>query len=388
MNVWNTPLQSQLTSWLLRRTPLGGVRRVVSLAAAIASEVGSVREENQDRVVIARGLDRAGHDFMVAAVADGMGGMRDGATCAALTAGTFLSALYQQAQNGSEDSEKWLDDAAAAANQAVFSQLRGQGGSTLVAVLVRPNQAACWLSVGDSRVYRCTGKVLTQVSVDDTIAGQLGKIVGAELDQSKLLQFIGMGDGLEAHFDKLDVNDPIDSVVLTSDGVHYLAPAPGLLGSIIGNAPDPGLCVKRLVDLSNWCGGHDNATVAMVSLKATSREGGGARDYRCLEVWDAFGELQIISSEASGIASPDEWQAPSLIRQVSTILAGAGALDAGTEPVTNHDLKLTPKTSKARRGKGARNTKSSADKDEGSAAKPSRPKAPQLRIDFQTKTNK
>ena len=295
MNDWNTPLQNQLTTWLLRRTAPTGVRRVAPVAGAVASEIGNVRGENQDRVAIARGWDRKGKDFVVAAVADGIGGMRDGGPCAAIALGTFLAVLSQNAQLGSDQSEEWIHRAVTAANQAVFSKLRGNGGSTLVAVLIRPDHPASWLSVGDSRVYRSTGSELTQISVDDTIAGQLGKGAGTNIEQSKLLQFIGMGDDLEPHINEFN-GEPLDAVVLTSDGVHYLAPTPELLGHIVGNAPDPGACVKRLVDLAKWCGGPDNATVAIVSLKA-ERALESEPAYQCLEVWDAFGEVQIITDK-------------------------------------------------------------------------------------------
>ena len=188
MNLGKSPIQNQLTAWLLRRTSTVGVRRVASLAAAVASEIGNVRDENQDRAVIARGRDRQGRDYTLVAVADGIGGMRDGATCAAMGIGAFLAALHQHAQMGSDSSEDWIRRAINTANEAVYTRFRGDGGSTLVALLVRPGHTACWLSVGDSRVYLSTEKYLTQISVDDTIAGQLGKSPEAALEQSKLLQ--------------------------------------------------------------------------------------------------------------------------------------------------------------------------------------------------------
>ena len=49
----------------MRRTAPSGVRRVASLTAAVASELGGVREDNQDRVAIARGRDRLGRVELV-----------------------------------------------------------------------------------------------------------------------------------------------------------------------------------------------------------------------------------------------------------------------------------------------------------------------------------
>ncbi|MHB1180370.1 MAG: PP2C family protein-serine/threonine phosphatase [Sulfuricella sp.] len=386
MNLGSSPIQNQLTAWLLRRTATTGVRRVASLAAAIASETGSVRDENQDRAVIMRGWDRQGRDYALVAVADGIGGMRDGATCAAITISTFLATVYQHAQMGTDSSEDWIQRAVNAANHAVFARFRGDGGSTLVALLVRPGHAACWLSVGDSRVYRSTGKNLTQISVDDTIAGQLGNISEAPFEQSKLLQFIGMGAELEPHIAVID-GEPIDAVVLTTDGVHYLAPAPGWLGQIVGNASDPGVCVKRLVDLAKWCGGPDNATVAMIALSADRDPEGDRPAYPCLEVWDAFGELQIIANEPAREASP-------MVRHHQVPVAGQSSITApdavtlvSVSAVDNHPTKSERKISKTRRIKGTHKAKGSTAKGDNGVTESSETEAPQLFMEFPNKSN-
>lgn len=383
MDLGSPPIQNQLTAWLLRRTATTGVRRVASLAAAIASEIGNVRDENQDRAAIARGRDRQGQDYAVVAVADGIGGMRDGATCAAATLGTFLAAVHQHAQSGSGSSEEWMRRAVNAANQVVFGRFRGDGGSTLVALLVRPGQQPCWLSVGDSRVYRSAGKDLTQVSVDDTIAGQLGKSPDAAFEQSKLLQFIGMGDELEPHIAEFD-GDPVDTVILTTDGVHFLARAPGWLGQIVGNAADPGVCVKRLVDLAKWCGGPDNATVAMIELSA-DREPESRPPYPCFEVWDAFGELQVIANETARETS-------SLARHrvpeggQSSVAAPDAVTPVSPPAADSNPRKPERDLSRTRRGKGAHKAKGSTGKREKEANEPSETEAPQLHMEFPTKS--
>jgi serine/threonine protein phosphatase PrpC len=284
-------IQNQVTTWLLRRTPNGGVRRVAPLAAAVASEIGCVRSENQDRAIIVRGRDAEGQNYAIFAVADGIGGMKNGAECAALTLGAFVAGLTQGAKYVIYDSATWIRNAAIRADQAVYSEYRGNGGSTLVALILRPGEPARWLSVGDSRVYSSSDKKLTQVSVDDTIAGQLGKGFRGNTDQTRLLQYIGMGSELEPHIAKIDHS--AETVLLTTDGVHFLSTAPEWLSQIINNSPDPGICVKRLVDLAKWCGGPDNATVAMISL-VSDWENEERPPYACIEIWDSFGELQLI----------------------------------------------------------------------------------------------
>lgn len=292
MSLESSLLQKHLTAWFLRRVTRSGVRRVDPLSGAVASDIGIVREENQDRVALSRGKDRLGRVFVVAVLADGIGGMREGAECAATTIGCFLGSIHEEAQSNNDDIHQWLLLAVQRANLMVHAKFRGNGGSTLAAVIIREGGLASWLSVGDSRIYGSNDSALLQLSVDDTIAGQLGKPGRADLDQSRLLQFIGIGDSLEPHIEPLDVAST-KAVLLTSDGVHFLAPAPDWLGLIVRHASEPGLCVHRLTELSKWCGGPDNASVAMINV-ASAVNAGTAPAYSCLEVWDPFGETQIL----------------------------------------------------------------------------------------------
>ena len=373
-------VQTQLTNWLLRRTTTGGVRRVAPLAAAIASETGNVRADNQDRAVIARGRDRNGRDYAVVAVADGIGGMRDGAACASLAIGALIAALDQQARRQDVDGDQWIRKAVFAADAAVYAQSRGNGGSTLVALVIRPGFSAHWISVGDSRVYGANGKSLVQMSVDDTIAGQLGKNLEGVAEQSKLLQFIGMGSELEPHIVELG-HGAADAVLLTTDGVHYLSSTPNWLGQIVSNAPDPGTCVKRLVELAKWCGGPDNATVAMISLSA-NWEPDNRPSYLCLEVWDAFGELQILQGYSSYSELRDMARKRNDNRAVVVSHTDAGGSQLGVNESSTVDEEIlknqTPKTPRKSKGSSRKKNKSSPENHEE--------EAPQLSMKFPTKS--
>ena len=366
-------IDALLAGWFLRRTPSTGVRRVASLAAAVASDVGSVREENQDRVAIARGLDRSGRPYVALALADGIGGMRQGAECAAMTLGSFFAGIEQEAQSGTEVST-WLLQAAMRANSRVHAELGGKGGATLVATLVLPGKNVHWLSVGDSRVHLSRGLSLHQVSTDDTIAGQLGKPPEAGLDRSNLLQFIGTGPQLEPHVEALPHTDA-RSILLTSDGVHFIDPA--WLGQIVGHAPDAGMCVRRLVELSKWCGGPDNASVGMIELDA-SLEWPNGGSWLGLEVWDSFGELHLISTGPAPIAHPQHIASRSMAGGSSQ-----NAIDSDRTP----DLASPPSKDKSKRTRSGRKPKGAAQKrtapKDGDAAPAERP---QLVIKFPNKT--
>ncbi|NMQ28238.1 serine/threonine-protein phosphatase [Candidatus Accumulibacter phosphatis] len=383
MNTIPSLIQDQLTTWLLRRTPANGVRRVASLSAALASDVGNVREGNQDRLAAVRGRDQHGSEYALVAVADGIGGMHDGGTCAAMTVGAFIATVDRLAQNGdqSQRPEDWLREGAHAANAAVYSKFRASGGSTLVAILIRPETRPYWLSIGDSRVYCMDDRTLRQTSIDDTIAGQLGKSPEDVGEQSRLLQFVGMGADLEPHIARLDAKS-VEAVMLTTDGIHYLSHSPGWLGQIIRHSPDPGVCVKRLLDLAKWCGGPDNATVAMITLpvdlKAEAIPG-----YPCLEIWDAYGELQIISAPLS--------HAPSRYMPNTTPLCRSKPVPGmppivGLGPVIDEQATSpTPEQTKLRRSRAPRKPKKPT--EERSNDKPDEPQLPQLHMDFPAKSD-
>lgn len=292
------PIQKQLTGWFMRRTASSGVRRVSALSAAVATELGSVRADNQDRVAVARGWDKDGRPFAVAAVADGIGGMQDGALCAAMALAGFFAEVAGQARAGSPFHE-WLPRAVDVANVAVHAKFRGNGGSTLVAALIGADGKVAWANIGDSRVYHQLAGKLARLSTDDTIAGQLGKGREAGHDQSKLLQFIGIGNPIEPGLGTID--SPAGHVLLASDGVHFLDSTPWF-EAIIAHAPDPGVCVRRLTDLSKACGGHDNASACVMGLALDAQER-EPEFSSALEIWDPFGDLQIIVSQTPAIAA-------------------------------------------------------------------------------------
>lgn len=283
------PIQTQLTGWFMRRTASSGVRRVSPLAGAVATEVGSIRADNQDRVAIARGWDKSGRPYALAAVADGIGGMQDGALCAAMALAGLFAEVAEQARAGAR-LEDWLSRAVTVANLAVHAKFRGDGGSTLVVALIGGDSKFAWANVGDSRVYHESGGKLIRLSTDDTIAGQLGKGREAGPDQSKLLQFIGMGNPIEPGLGL--VERPTGQVLLASDGVHFLDTTPWF-EAIIAHAPDPGMCARRLTDLSKACGGPDNASACIMGL-VLDREEREPAFASVLEVWDPFGDLHIV----------------------------------------------------------------------------------------------
>ncbi|MBI2750754.1 MAG: protein phosphatase 2C domain-containing protein [Burkholderiales bacterium] len=370
-------LQIQLTAWCMRRTATSGVRRVAPVAAALATEVGEVRTENQDRVAIVRGRDKLGQPYAVAALADGIGGMREGAECAALALGCLLSTIATESQS-TIDPRSWLLKGIQKANDEVHARQRGEGGSTIAVILATANGAIHWSSVGDSRVYHANGGKLTQLSIDDTIAGQLGRGHEVGFEQSKLIQFIGIGSPLEASVSEIDKSMG-GSVFITTDGVHYLDSTPWF-GQLIKHAFDPGLCVRRLVELSKWCGGLDNASVAMISLGSKLDEGMPLIN-GCFEVWDSFGELQVIVEPAQRFVNPQTKTPPVTAPIIQRPLV-EGSTIAKDSAVKEEDSRPASK----KRNRSSKKGKSIVVKSTAEKMEMDKQEVPQLVIEFPNKT--
>lgn len=227
---------------------------------AWASTRGAVRTENQDRLLVA--YSRSG--LVVAILADGMGGMRDGARAAALA--TAAVGAYCMASS-TIPPDRVLDGALRFANDEVYRLLRGDGGAALV-VAAWTQSARYVAHAGDARAYFLgTEGGLEQVTIDDTLKAQLAQL-GRAADteapiHSQLMQFIGVGDSLQPHVSR--VPDGGRGLLLTTDGVHSLPHAvmEWIVRTSIHLAPIP----ERLAAASEWNGGRDNASVVAISFQ-------------------------------------------------------------------------------------------------------------------------
>lgn len=232
---------------------------------ALVSSATGQRKDNQDRVLVAR-ISGHSQPRVVAVVCDGMGGMADGAWCAAECASAFVSSILVAADVSERSIAEAIDDA----NRRIHTRYHGAGGTTLVAsVSVAPDD--CFIAhVGDSRAYvldnERKARLLTR---DDTIAALAAddpRERESVLD-ARLVQFVGVGSELQPHVQRLA---PMGgkAILLSTDGAH--GPANGLLSDIAKHARTLGELADRLLLLAEWTGGRDNASVALVNLGAMS----------------------------------------------------------------------------------------------------------------------
>jgi len=155
---------------------------------------------------------------LAAALADGLGGQGRGEVASQLAVEEFLCC----AGAGGEG----LDKAVLRANEAVLS---GQTAdcrmmSTLVGLVIREDEA-CWVHVGDSRLYHFHNRKLTGCTQDHSVpqmAVMMGMIsedqIRFHVDRSHILRALG-SDSFEPEVSKpVSLTDGFHAFLLCSDG--------------------------------------------------------------------------------------------------------------------------------------------------------------------------
>lgn len=246
------------------------------LTSAGLSDRGSVRSENQDRLL---------HDDALGlyVVCDGLGGRRRGNVAAELAVET----IHQYVESSRDAREvTWpygynlqmsfaanrISTAARLANRQVWKRseesLEFLGmGTTIAAVLLEPELAAI-ANVGDTRVYLLRDGELSQISVDDAAAPSRPAVDSpvrggaAASVHSILTRVAGSHENVEVHLVERPVTTG-DLILLATDGLHGVVPAERILASLedAGSLEDG---AAALIAAAKEAGGPDNVSVVLV----------------------------------------------------------------------------------------------------------------------------
>jgi serine/threonine protein phosphatase PrpC len=219
------------------------------------SDVGRLRPSNQDAFAE---LNEVG----VWAVADGMGGYRDGdvasrMVCESLqglsATGTLEQAVDVLRQRVTDVNRRLYEASVRRINPVV-------SGSTVAMLLVRRTSCAVvW--AGDSRVYRWRHHRLTQLTTDHTWAAELNLQQAEEEADHAITRAVG-GEStlaLDVRRDKVLLGD---RYLLCSDGLTREVSDAEIAIALAG--PDVQACAKRLIEMTLRAGARDNVTVVVV----------------------------------------------------------------------------------------------------------------------------
>lgn len=239
------------------------------LRAGTASDVGMVRQVNQDRVLSVEGLW---------VVADGMGGHKAGEVAAEVAVAAIRSHL--NAHGPATLAEAVVDANTAVIDLAASSPDMAGMGTTITAMALVPgtqpdgvDDVLVLANVGDSRTYLLPAgeSQLLQISEDHSLVATLerqGQLTAAEAAVHPQRNIITRALGV----DPVVMVDTWDLMPVTGD--RYLMCSDGLtnevaddtIAAVLVQFDDPGEAAAELVRLANAGGGRDNITVAVLDV--------------------------------------------------------------------------------------------------------------------------
>ncbi|HET9076898.1 MAG TPA: Stp1/IreP family PP2C-type Ser/Thr phosphatase [Acidimicrobiales bacterium] len=236
---------------------------MIALRAGSATDVGLVRSNNQDTLLVADPLY---------AVADGMGGAAAGEVASSLAVEALKNG-FDRVGTPTPDS---LITAAQTANRTVWDEaeahpeMRGMGTTLVALALVEGPQLAV-INIGDSRLYNLHAGDLRQVTCDHNLVAEMvaeGRISKEEAEVHPRRNIMTRALGVEPEVPvDLFVEEPVvgDRYLLCSDGLPREL-SDDHISAIMRRLADPAEAARELVDEAKRKGGNDNITVVVVDV--------------------------------------------------------------------------------------------------------------------------
>lgn len=245
-----------------------------NLSFAGLTDIGLLREENQDNYGIYDGTAEAPDKGLLLLVADGMGGEAGGATASKMAVDIILE---HYSKSDGTDPAAVLREAFQITAESIFQKsqrepgLSGMGttGTALAVIGGRGTLA----HVGDSRAYRIRGGKFEQLTRDHTwVREMMDRGMLSEEDakvhpqRNVLTQALGSESSPTPQISPEPLRlEPGDSYLLCSDGLWGLVSDDEML-QITAEAGALETACARLVDLARQRGGHDNITVVLLEI--------------------------------------------------------------------------------------------------------------------------
>ena len=251
----------------------------VELEAAVLTDVGVVRDHNEDSAHV----DPANQFFIVA---DGMGGHAAGEVASAMAVDRVRQALEAEREvieafatapsdAGRKKLVSLLETSVRDAHKAVYDrgvrETDKHGMGTTLDVVVVAGPEAFVAHVGDSRTYLIRDTRAAQITTDHTVAEVLvieGKLSLEEAQISPLrtilVNAIGVAADVGIEMAHVQLRQD-DHLLLCSDGLHDYFPMEQELADCISKM-SPTDAITELVTQAKERGGHDNITGIVVRV--------------------------------------------------------------------------------------------------------------------------
>ncbi|HYD59366.1 MAG TPA: protein phosphatase 2C domain-containing protein [Noviherbaspirillum sp.] len=233
------------------------------------------RKEQQDRTALFAAPRAPG--YVMAVLADGMGGLSGGALAAEQVIRTAKQA-FDHFSPQTDDVAKMLETIARDAHTIIkltsFSSEKNPH-STMVVLVITPERIAFWAHVGDSRLYRFDGPNCAERTIDHSFVEMLvreGKLSREEAQNHRLSNVLVSALGSHDRDPQVTLRryeglKAGDSFLLCSDGLwHYFSDAE--LGAAVAmNSPRQAseMLINKARERTTG-GSGDNCTLAIVKL--------------------------------------------------------------------------------------------------------------------------
>lgn len=238
-----------------------------TLAAAGLSDIGNVRETNQDAFLVEpdRGL------FVVA---DGMGGHRGGAAAAQAVIKHFPALLDRHvADTGGRVGVALrgsILELSAMIRTAGERSPENRGMGTTIACLLFKGDRAFVANMGDSRVclWRRGMRALTRDHSLTALLVREGEIspraAARHPGRGQLTRYVGMEQEIYPDVSRIEVR-PGDRFLLCTDGLWQSLPEKRM-GRLLSTGADPEAICRALIGEGKTAGGDDNLTAVVVAV--------------------------------------------------------------------------------------------------------------------------
>ncbi len=232
------------------------------LRAAAATDVGNLRDNNQDDLLVV--------DDALFVVADGMGGHVAGEVASREAVDAMRSAYARP--GSSEDLRQAVRDANAAVWQRGTADPSYRGmGTTVTAVGVVDGDRLAVVNVGDSRTYLLRDGELIQLTEDHSFvqeAVRSGQLTQPQAEshprRSQLTRALGVAADVEVDVEVLEPRTG-DRLLLCSDGL-WDEVGDDAITMVLTNHATPEEAAAQLVLWAKEAGGRDNITVIVLDV--------------------------------------------------------------------------------------------------------------------------
>ena len=264
-----------------------------SVAASVQTDVGCVREANEDagRHVQPNDAETQVLKGTLTVVADGMGGHASGEIASAMAIDLIGELYYADRENPPTFALKNAIETASAEiyrHSLTAEQFYGMG--TTVVALVLFDDSAIAAHVGDSRLYRLRGAKLEMLTTDHSQVMEMVKhgIISMEEarnhdDKNVILRAVGTQATVEAEVSPPFAVEIGDTFLLCSDGLSDMV-EDAEIERIMNSSGDLHIIGERLITEAKTQGGHDNITAGIVRVSAAGAESKTVRATRDIQV--------------------------------------------------------------------------------------------------------